>query len=136
MDDAEVLAYHATSSGLAVLAFADPDFVDNRLAEPLQTHTPQTVTDPAMIRTLLQDITRTGIAESIGGFEAEVHSLAVPVFGPNRSPIGALAVATPVSRMSPSHRQITLDALKDAGTTLTNRIGGVAPDIYPTEVTT
>jgi DNA-binding IclR family transcriptional regulator len=135
MDDAEVLAFHATSSGLAVLAFADQAFVENLLAAPLQAHTPQTVTDPDTIRTLLQEIARTGVAESIGGFEADVHSLAVPVFGPNRSPIGALAVATPVSRMTPAQRQITLDALKDAGATLTHRIGGVAPDTYPAEVT-
>jgi DNA-binding IclR family transcriptional regulator len=133
MEDAEVLTYHATGSGLAVLAFADPGFVDDVLAQPLTAHTPDTVTDPAQIREELARIRATGLAQSIGGFEAEVHSHAVPVFGPDRAPLGALAVAAPVSRINDDSKRVIASELSRLGRELTHRIGGIAPAGFPAD---
>ncbi|MBL4766829.1 MAG: IclR family transcriptional regulator [Rhodobacteraceae bacterium] len=131
MEDAAELSFHATSSGLAVLAFSDPGFVDTVLSSPLRTFTKDTRTDSAQIRATLDSIRQTGIAESIGGFEVDVHSHAAPVFGPNRHPIGALAVAAPVSRMTgraPAsiQRQVATQAQE-----LTKQIGGFCPPDFP-----
>lgn len=134
MEDAEVLTYHGTGSGLAVLAYADTAFVDAVLEQPLFSHTQHTVTDPATIRAQLAQVRDCGMAQSIGGFEADVHSHAVPIFGPDRQPIGALAVAAPVSRMSNTQKDLIPAALRRAGQTLTHRIGGFAPADYPQEV--
>ncbi|WP_027256353.1 IclR family transcriptional regulator [Leisingera aquimarina] len=131
MEDAEVLTFHGTSSGMAVLAYADPGFVDEALAQPLLVHTPETITDPQELRAQLTDVRSTGMAQSIGGFEADVHSHAVPVFGPDRQVIGTLAVAAPVSRMTPEQKQRIPAALRRAGAALTHRIGGSAPADYP-----
>ncbi|MGR3760388.1 IclR family transcriptional regulator [Roseobacteraceae bacterium NS-SX3] len=133
MEDAEVLTFHGTASGLAVLAFADSGFVNDVLAQPLTAHTPQTLTDPDAIRAQLSEVRTTGVAQSIGGFEAEVHSHAVPVFGPGQEVIGALAVAAPVSRVTDAQRNLIPAALRRAGLTLTHRIGGSAPAAYPQE---
>jgi DNA-binding IclR family transcriptional regulator len=133
MEDAEVLTYHGTASGLAVLAFAEADFVDAILAGPLHSHTAATVTDPQTIRTHLREVRKVGMAQSVGGFEAEVHSHAVPVFGPDAKVIGALAVAAPVSRMTKDQAALIPEALRRAGQTLTHRIGGAAPADYPSE---
>lgn len=134
MEDAEVLTYHGTASGLAVLAYADPVFTNAILAKPLHHHTPATVTDPAEIRAAISTVQICGMAQSIGGFEAEVHSHAVPVFGPDRQVIGALAVAAPLSRMTPEQKQLIPQALHQAGLTLTQRIGGSPPAEYPQEL--
>ncbi len=131
MDDAEVLSYHGTASGLAVLAFAEPEFSETILTAPLPRHTADTVTDPGAIRTLLDAIRQSGVAQSVGGFEAEVHSHAVPVFGPDARVIGALAVAAPASRISDAQAAEIAAALLRAGQTLTRRIGGAAPAHYP-----
>ncbi|WP_293577308.1 IclR family transcriptional regulator [Phaeobacter sp.] len=131
MEDAEVLTFHGTSSGLAVLAFADPGFVDGALNQPLAAHTNATVTDPNIVREQLGLIRTSGLAQSIGGFEADVHSHAVPIFGPNRDVIGALAVAAPVSRMSDQQKELIPAALRRAGAALISRIGGSAPASYP-----
>ncbi|MDE4132834.1 IclR family transcriptional regulator [Phaeobacter sp. QD34_3] len=133
MEDAEVLTYHGTASGLAVLAFAEPDFVDAILSGPLHSHTAATVTDPEAIRAHLREVRKVGMAQSVGGFEAEVHSHAVPVFGPDAKVIGALAVAAPVSRMTADQAALIPEALRGAGRTLTHRIGGAAPADYPNE---
>ncbi|MGR3615155.1 MAG: IclR family transcriptional regulator [Paracoccaceae bacterium] len=131
MEDAEVLTYHATGSGLAVLAYAEPEFVDETLAKPLIAHTLNTITDPDRIRLELEQIRGTGFAKSISGFEVEVYSLAVPVFGPERKPIGALAVATPETRMTDDQKALIITELLHQGHVLTDRIGGIAPTGYP-----
>lgn len=133
MEDAEELAFHATGSGLAVLAFSDPDFVASILSAPLQRFTPQTETDPDRLRTMLQDIRAQGIAESVGGFERDVHSHAAPVFGPDRHPIGALAIAAPSARIDADASEAIRTHLIHAAGTLTNRIGGFFPANHPLE---
>ena len=131
MEDAEVLSFHATSSGLAVLGFAPPEFVDDILSRPLTAHTGQTQTDPTHIRAALAKVRAHGIAESIGGFEADVHSHAAPVFGPDANPIGALAVAAPVSRMTEPLQSLIRAELRQGAQDLTQRIGGFFPTGFP-----
>lgn len=127
MQDAAELPLHATSSGLAVLAFGDADFVDAILTQPLRRFTRHTVTDPALVRVALNDIRQTSIAESIGGFEDEVHSHAAPVFGADMRPIGALAVAAPVSRMTGRARALIRRQVHQHAITLTQQTGGLCP---------
>ena len=101
MEDAEVLTLHATSSGLAVLAFCPPDFVDRVLARPLDAHTAADRDRPRRDpRRAGPGSGATGVADSVGGFEVEVHSHAAPVFDVPRHCIGAMAVAAPVARMT------------------------------------
>ncbi len=131
MEDAEVLPFHATSSGLAVLGFCDPGFVDDILSRPLSAFTSRTRTDPARIRAELAQVRRSGLAQSVGGFEEDVHSLSTPVFGPDMLPIGALAVATPVSRMTGALNGLIRAELRRGTHRLTNHIGGLLPPHFP-----
>lgn len=133
MENAEVLAFHATGSGLAFLSFADSGFVDAILSAPLEMRTPQTQTDPVKLRAALATARARGFAESVGGFEADVHSHAAPIFGADQRPIGALAVAAPVSRMTPELQSKIRTELKAAALDLTRRIGGFCPADYPSD---
>ncbi len=132
MEDAEILDLHATGSGLAVLAHCPADFVDTVLSRPLAQKTPQTETDPAKIRALLPGIRKRGFAESIGGYEQDVHSFAVPVFDAASSCIGAVAVATPVSRMTEQRQTLIKAELTSQTAELTRLLGGFPPDTFPT----
>ncbi|GAB4361592.1 MAG: IclR family transcriptional regulator [Oricola sp.] len=131
MEDAERLSLHGTGSGLAVLAFSPDAFVDSVLARPLARHTPDTVTDPDALRALLGPIRESGVAESVGGFEADVHSHAAPVFNSDGLPVGALAVAAPVARVTPDRAAVIRDAVVRGALELTRAIGGFVPDSYP-----
>lgn len=131
MEDAKILSFHATSSGLAVLGFADPAFVDDILSRPLTAHTNETRTIPAQIRADLQAVRAGGLAESVGGFEVDVHSHAAPVFGPDARPIGALAVATPAARMNPALKRLIRAELQQFARDLTHQIGGLYPADFP-----
>lgn len=125
MSDADVLPFHATASGLAVLGALDPAAREAVLAAPLPALTPLTVTDPAALRGLAAAVRTEGHAESIGGLEPEVHSLAVPLFGADGACIGALAVAAPRARMQPA---AVLPALMQAATRITTHLGGQPPE--------
>ena len=131
MEDAQTVTYHATSSGLAILAYADPQFVDSILSQPLKSHTSKTLVDPDLIRSKLEQIRQTGLADTLGSFELEVHSHAVPIFGADHRAIGALAVAAPAARMPAAQQDIIRAALRRAGAALTHRIGGRPPADYP-----
>jgi DNA-binding IclR family transcriptional regulator len=133
MEDAEVLSFHATSSGHAVLGFSQPGFVDDILSRPLKVFTLETQIDPTQIRAELEIVRRTGLAESVGGFEVDVHSHAAPIFGPDTHPLGALAVATPSSRMTDQLRTQIRAELRQCARDLTQRIGGFFPAGYPHE---
>lgn len=131
MDDDYILPFHATASGLAVLAFAPEDLRSAVLAAPLARFTDRTVTDPGRLRALLQAVRTSGIAESVSGLEADVHAHAAPIFGTADTPIGAIAVAAPVSRMSAGQKRLIETELRAAARELTLRTGGFWPDDYP-----
>ncbi|HMS96416.1 MAG TPA: IclR family transcriptional regulator, partial [Tabrizicola sp.] len=111
MDDVHVLPFHATSSGMAVLAHLDAATQSAELIKPLTARTSSTETDPARLALRLKEIASQGYAESAGGYEAEVHSFAVPLFDSVGACNGGLAVASPHSRVSPEKTRVILTAL-------------------------
>ncbi len=127
MDDASVLSFHGTGSGLAILAHLPDAEAAAILSQPLRAHTPDTVTDPARLRALMAEVRRSGVAVSVGGFEKDVHSHAAPLFDPNAHVIGAIAVAAPVARMTPDLASTIRAALIRAASDLTERLGGTPP---------
>jgi DNA-binding IclR family transcriptional regulator len=131
MEDAEVLELHSTGSGLAVLAFSPAPFIDTVLAKPLVARTPETVTDPAAIHALLPKIRQRGMAQSVGGYEEDVYSHAVPIFDAGSHCIGAIAVAAPVSRMTDDLRSTIQTNLALAARRTTRVLGGFPPDNFP-----
>lgn len=117
MEDADILPFHATASGAAVLAFgADP--------ETLIAASP----DPDAVRTRIAATRAKGYAETVSTFEKDVHSLAVPLFDASGICTGALAVAAAAPRMTPAlHATITRE-LTLAAQEITHLWGGQPPD--------
>ena len=97
------------------------------LGAPLPRLTPQTETDPAVLRQRLADVRQAGIASGIGGFDAEVQSLAVPLFDALGRCSGGLAVAAMASRMTPEQQALIRSELIRAGRAITALWGGTLP---------
>lgn len=127
MEDAEVLPFHATSSGLAALAFCDEALRERILSQVLRRYTPGTETDPTVLRGWLQKVRADGIAESKSTYEAEVHSFAAPLFDATGSCVGALAVAAPASRMTPALRDLIRTELTKRAAQIVALWGGTLP---------
>lgn len=127
MEDADFLPFHATASGMAVLAFLDDAQQGTILQAPLPDLTGSTQTDPGALRARLPDIRAAGFAETDSTFEPDVYGIAVPLFDAQSLCIGSLAVATPAPRMTPALRALIVTEVTRAATTITTLWGGTLP---------
>jgi IclR family transcriptional regulator, acetate operon repressor len=98
VDVGSLLPLHATASGGAYLAFCARAEIDAALKKPLEKFTDHTVTDPQLVRAMLDETAARGFSISHQGLEAGVISTAAPVRMPNGHPIGCVAIAAPLSR--------------------------------------
>jgi DNA-binding IclR family transcriptional regulator len=72
---------HATGVGLVLLANAPPDIQDKVLAGPLPRYTPNTITDPTVLRTALATVRAEGYAVSDRMVTMDALSVAAPIVG-------------------------------------------------------
>lgn len=88
------LPLHASSSGLVLLAHADPAVRERVLAGPLRALSRETVTDPAALRGILARIRRQGFVVAPGTVETVSTGVAVPVRADGEV-VAALSVVLP-----------------------------------------
>ncbi|MBX3195665.1 MAG: IclR family transcriptional regulator [Microbacteriaceae bacterium] len=91
------LPLNASSSGLVLLAAADPETQERILAAPLTALTPETIAEPAELRRKLAEVRRLGYAAAPGSIELEATGIAVPVRHGN-DVVAALGVVVPRSQ--------------------------------------
>ncbi|CAG7611915.1 IclR family transcriptional regulator [Leucobacter soli] len=103
------LPLHASSSGLVLLAHADPALRERVLEGPLRAVGPNTITDPAVLRRALAEIRRSGFVSAPGSIEAVSTGVAVPLRDRGEV-VAALSVVLP--REAPV--EPALVALRDA----------------------
>ena len=95
------LPLHSTGVGLVLLAFADPDFQEDVLAQPL-VHMPEKVAvSPAALRRTLAEIRREGLATFRRRTPQPLVSVAAPIFGADDKVAAALSVVVPQENAEP-----------------------------------
>lgn len=109
-----VLSPGFTASGLVCLVWGP----EGALAGPV---------DPA----LFAETRRTGYACARGSFDPDVLGIGAPIFGAGRLAIGAVAVASPISRMTPAFEVRTARAVLGAAAEATRLFAGAYPPSYP-----
>jgi len=127
MNLGESLPFHATASGLVILAFLDSKELKDVTQQQLQAFTENTPVGLVEIEKIATSARRMGYVINHGFFEADVCSIAAPVFGPSAGPMGALAVAAPKSRFTDETQNIISAALIGAAVELGEKIGGRIP---------
>lgn len=127
MEDADILPWHATSSGLAVLAYLPEDDRDVLLSRPLQRLTDATETDPLRLRTRFDEVRDRGLAETTGTFESDAQSVALPLFLHGELPVGALGIAFPANRAKPELLSRIRSELARAAAEIIDLWGGQVP---------
>jgi len=125
------LPLHATASGLAFLAASSDDVVERLLSADLAMHPSPATPTSVQIQQQLKLTRERGFATADQTFEAEVYGIAVALWGPDAKPNGAVAVATPISRMDETRRESIACALHIAASEITQALGGRAPDGHP-----
>ncbi len=100
MIGAQNLAYHATSSGIAYLAFASEAERNRILDQKREQKTQYTLVDLAALRTQLEETRARGYARMRNTFEIGVASIAMPFFLDGDDPAGCIAIAVPDANMN------------------------------------
>ncbi|MFD4592040.1 IclR family transcriptional regulator [Streptomyces rubiginosohelvolus] len=90
-----------TGVGKALLAFSGSELADEVLAGPLPRLTPHSVTDPARLRTAVEQIRVSGLAYEEQEAALGVSCIASPVFD-GATAVAALSVAVPRDRFHPA----------------------------------
>jgi len=126
-DESELLPLHATSSGLAALAFSSPEAQARALARPLAVYTDETITDRDHLRAMINETRRAGFSQMGGAFDAEVASVGTPLIGQDNDVIGALSVAVPKARATPQRMSEIAETLMHAAAGASHSLGGTAP---------
>jgi DNA-binding IclR family transcriptional regulator len=91
---------HATSTGLALLAFMPQAERERLLAMPLAAVTPQTITDPGRLARELAAIRRQGYAVANEGLEAGLVAIGAPLYNHDGEALAAISVAGPKLRLT------------------------------------
>ena len=112
----------AGASGRCFLAFSDPDEAEQIIAEakPL---TANTITDPAVIRSRLENVRANGYAVSVAEREEGVFSAAAPIFDGSGAMVACLAISGPTFRFSEERFPELAEGLKTAAETLSRSLG-------------
>jgi len=92
---------HASSSGLVLLAHADPALVADVISRGLRSYTPRTIRTAAELRAELKRVREGGYAVTEGAIHPESRGIAVPVMGPGGTVYAAIGVVVPIDGTSP-----------------------------------
>ncbi|MFT7214008.1 MAG: DNA-binding IclR family transcriptional regulator [Granulosicoccus sp.] len=125
LDDA-VLPFHATASGVAVLAFAG-EKLKSAVFKKLPKYTEHTITDREELESLLCEVRNTGFGHTEHGFELGVSGIAVPLFDSTNHVAGAVAIASVASRLDEDLARTIKNELVRAARTITKSWGGFVP---------
>jgi DNA-binding IclR family transcriptional regulator len=123
------------STGRVLLAFA-PEEVRARVLDqpPVPPRTPNTITDPDELRSLLESIRRDGFYVSRSQVDAGVMAVAAPVRDRSEEVIAAIAVVAPETRLAADPvLSRTIDLVSDQAAVLSQRLGCAAPIAVPLE---
>jgi DNA-binding IclR family transcriptional regulator len=107
----DILAVHAAAGAKAILAFSSPEVRRRVLNGAMPRLTPNTITDPALLKKQFQEILRQGIAFDNEEHDIGTSAIGTPIFNNSGKPVAALVVAGPAQRIkleSDSHMAVRL----------------------------
>jgi IclR family acetate operon transcriptional repressor len=112
---------YSSAGGLMLLAYQDPAWIDSYLAEtPLEALTPQTTTDPQVLRERLAQIRGDGLAISREETVPGAAGLAAPIFNADGSVAFGILIGAPIDRFEGE-----LPELKRLLREATTRVAGI-----------
>lgn len=118
------MVLYAGSGGKALLAFGAEALRSEVLKrDNLKKLTAKTEDNPRRLGKELEAIRRRGYATSFGERDAEVASLAAPVYDADGKVCAALSVAGPISRFSPEHNARHLRILLGSARRISQKLG-------------
>jgi IclR family transcriptional regulator, acetate operon repressor len=93
--------FHATATGLAVLAYMSEAEVEEILGRDLPKFSDTTPCDPAEIRLELERIRKRGYSINLSQYRRAVCAIGAPIIDSDGAPVGSICISMPESRYEP-----------------------------------
>jgi len=113
---------HATSSGKVLLAYLPPSEQDRLLENPLESFTPDTLTDPDLLRADLEMVRARGYAVTSEELEIGLNAVAAPIRSHDGVVAAAISVSGPSYRLSPDAIASAAEAVCNAAALISDRL--------------
>ncbi|HVX92475.1 MAG TPA: IclR family transcriptional regulator [Xanthobacteraceae bacterium] len=114
---------YCTAEGQAILAFRPPEVVDKVLRKGLPARTPQTITDPAKLRKVLDVVRQRGCAIEDEESEIGMRCIAAPIRDDAGEVVAAVGIAGPVSRLSKKALTAFMPDVIETAASISARLG-------------
>ncbi|MEG3126149.1 IclR family transcriptional regulator [Sphingomonas sp. GB1N7] len=105
---------HSTATGQAMLAALPAGDLDAYLDHAMMAVTGRTVTDPAMLREVLEKVRTRGFAVNLGGNTADVHAVGAAIIARDGMPIAGVSVSAPAERLHKATASLLGPVVADA----------------------
>jgi DNA-binding IclR family transcriptional regulator len=115
------------ATGRVLLAYQSDRELGRVLQAPLPRFTGATITDPAALRGLLDEIRRTGVGVNHGSFRDGVGGVAVAVRDRTGMVVASVGVCLPEMRFGPDRSAALRDEVAAAGRAISADLGYVEP---------
>jgi len=116
-----------TSEGRALLAFSPPAVVVRVLGEALVARTGRTVTEPGLLRGILDQVRQDGYALDDEESEDGMRSIAAPIFDASGAVIAAVGMGGPVQRLTKKSLRAFVPLVTDSAAAVSARLGFHSP---------
>lgn len=116
--------------GKAILCALPEDERRPHLVDPIDSITPTTTVDPAVIEDELRLARSRGYAESKGQRTVGIYAVAAPVFDHTQKVIGALGASVPEVRMSAERAEQMGNRVRDVAWQLSLALGATADGVH------
>lgn len=113
---------HVAAGAKAILAFSPPEFVDSVLPKELTRFTPNTITDPKVLKKRLAEFRELGVAFDRCERDIDVSVLAAPIFNHNKRPVAAVVCPIPAYRMNPDLEAALVPKLKETASLISKQL--------------
>ncbi len=113
---------HIAAGAKAILAFSSPEFVDKVLQGELARLTPNTITDPEVLKARLKEYKRLGVAFDLGEGTLDLHIAAAPVFDHEKKPVAAVAAGDVAHKIKGHFDDAFIARLKETAAKISTRL--------------
>ncbi|WP_433710262.1 IclR family transcriptional regulator [Nocardia sp. CA-084685] len=122
----KIVPLHVGSAGRVLLAW-DDTALKEVLAEGLPGFTDATITDPEVLRAVVEDTRRAGFAITAGERDEGASGVAAPVFDSRARVLGALMISGPTFRLTDERCRECAEEVVRAAEQATRMLGGRLP---------
>lgn len=114
---------HAVATGKALLAYQEPEFLSNFLAQGLRVYTRNTLVDPQRFQSEMEKIRRQGYATNLEEWRYDIGAVAAPLFDHSGAVRAALGIVAPFTRFDGRRRQKLAESVKEAAARISATLG-------------